>query len=145
MSKSRKIVFKLFQDEDGYPPVGHESVWAIPLGDGQFAINNIPFFTCDATFGDVVLANEEMGELGFGTVIKRSGNSLLRLIYAEGADVEQIRASLGELGCSTEWDDNHRLISVNVPAEVALSRVRDFLSSGLERGISDFEEAIVRE
>ena len=145
MSKLRKIVFKLFQDEDGYPPVGYESVWAIPLGAGQFAIDNIPFFTCDATLGDVVSANEEMGELRFVTVIRNSGNSLLRLIYAEGADVEQIRSALRELGCSTEWDSNHRLISVNVPASVALSRVRAFLDSGVERGISDFEEAIARE
>jgi hypothetical protein len=145
MSDSRKIVFKLFQDADGYPPVGHEGVWAIPLGNGQFEIDNIPFFTCDATFGDVVSVNEEMGELKFVTVIKNSGNSLLRLIYVDGADVGEIRAALKGLGCSTEWDDNHRLISINVPATVALSRVRDFLDLGLERGISDYEEAIVRE
>ena len=78
-------------------------------------------------------------------VIKNSGNSLLRLIYADGADVVQIRTALKELGCSTEWDDNHRLISVNVPATLGMSRVRDFLDSRLERGISDYEETIVRQ
>lgn len=143
--KSCKIIFKLTQDDDGYPPVGYESVWAIPLGDGQFKIDNIPFFTCDATLGDVVSAYEERGELKFATTITSSGNSLLRVIYVEGSDIEQIRADLRGLGCSTEWDEIHRLVSVNVPPEVALSRIRNFLDSGLERGISDYEEAIVGE
>jgi hypothetical protein len=144
MKKSCKITFKLVQDDDGYPPVGYESVWAIPLGESQFKIDNIPFFTCDATLGDVVTAYEEMGELMFIATIKSSGSSLLRLVYAEGSDVGQIRSDLERLGCSTEWDKRDRLISVDVPPEVELSRVRDFLESGLERGISDYEEAIVR-
>jgi hypothetical protein len=145
MGKACKIIFKLVQDDDGYPPVGYESVWAIPFGEGQFKIDNIPFFTCDATLGDVIAAYEDMGELRFTTMIKSSGSSLLRIVYVEGSDVEQIRSDLRCLGCSTEWDKIHRLISVDVPPEVELSHVRDFLDSGLERGISDYEEAIVRE
>jgi hypothetical protein len=144
MKKPCKVVFELVRDADGYPPVGSESVWAIPLGESQFMLDNIPFFTCDATLGDVVLANEHMGELKFVTIVKSSGNSLLRLIYVEGSDVEQIRADLGALGCSTEWDKIHRLVSISIPPKVELSRVRDFLDSGLEQGISDYEEAIVR-
>jgi Domain of unknown function (DUF4265) len=145
MSKLRKVVFELVQDDDGYPPVGSESVWAIPLDENRFVIDNIPFFTCDATLGDVVSANEDMGELRFVSTIKSSGNSLLRLIYAKGSDVEKIRTGLRALGCATEWDEIHRLISISVPHEIALSRVRDFLDSGVEQGISDYEEAIVRE
>lgn len=70
---------------------------------------------------------------------------MLRIIYVEGSDIEQIRADLRDLGCSTEWDKDHRLISVNVPPEASISHVRTFLDTGLERGISDYEEAIVRE
>lgn len=145
MSESRKIVFKLVQDDDGYPPVDYEGLWALPFDEGQFTIDNIPFFTCDATLGDVVAADEEMGELRFVAMIRSSGSSLLRMVYVEGSDVEKIRADLRSLGCSTEWDENHRLISINVPPEAELSRVREFLDSGLEQGTLDYEEAIARE
>ncbi len=39
-----KIVFELQQDEDGYPPVTRESLWATPTDGGLYRLDNIPFF-----------------------------------------------------------------------------------------------------
>ena len=46
-----KILFQLTQDEDGYPPIQVEGVWALSAPDGAdgYLIDNVPFFTRDAT------------------------------------------------------------------------------------------------
>ncbi len=47
-----KITFRLVQDEDGYPGVGYESMWARRLPDGTFEIDNIPFYSYDVAVGN---------------------------------------------------------------------------------------------
>jgi len=39
-----KVYFDLEKDADGYPPVNSESMWAVPMGEFRFRIDNIPFF-----------------------------------------------------------------------------------------------------
>lgn len=51
---ARKVFFKLEPDDDGYPPVSVESLWAQENQDGTCVIDNIPFYTREATLGDVV-------------------------------------------------------------------------------------------
>src|SRR5262245_55766000 len=111
----QKIFFSLEQDEAGYPPVGVESVWAIETNDGDFIIDNIPFFTCQATLGDVVEVERIDEELRYVSTRKRSGNSLLRVVFFEGHDPSRLRSDLTKLGCSTELSHLQSLIAVNVP------------------------------
>jgi len=52
-----KLFFTLVPDEEGYPPFSVESVWGkLTAVAGQYVIENIPFFTREATLGDVVHA-----------------------------------------------------------------------------------------
>lgn len=140
----RKIIFELEQDDVGYPPVNAEGVWATPAGENRFVIDNIPFFTYEATLGDVVEATEHQEALLYKKTIKPSGGSLLRVIYYKGTDPTELREKLLSLGCSTEWDKNHRVIAIAVPEEAKLEPVRAFLQDGLQRDLWDYEEAIVR-
>lgn len=140
----RKVIFALEQDKDGYPPVGYESAWVVDLGEGRFLVDSIPFFAREATLGDTITAAEENGELRYADTIERSGNSLFRVVYFEGTDPSEIRRALSSLGCSTELNDVHRLIAVNVPAEVRLKDVRAYIEPGFSSGRWDFEEAILR-
>ena len=75
-----KLKFCIEPDEDGYPPFSVESVWASPLPDGTYQLDNIPFFTYDAADGDVVTAKVVDGELFFDGVAQASGNSVVRVI-----------------------------------------------------------------
>jgi hypothetical protein len=50
------VVFELEVDEDGWPPVGGERVWAFDLGDDLYRIDNVPWFVRDLAVGDVVVA-----------------------------------------------------------------------------------------
>lgn len=139
----KKIVFPLEQDDDGYPPVNYERLWAEELPEGGFKVDNIPFFSREVALGDCIEATEEEGELRFERLVEESENSLIRVVYFDGTDPREIRRELDQLGCKTELDQDHTLIAVNVPKDVSLAAVQAFLATGGERW--DYEEAILRQ
>jgi len=140
-----KIVFRLEQDADGYPPVAYEGIWAIYQEGSRYLIDNIPFFTREATVGDSVEANNRDGELIYVRTLTQSGNSLIRIVYYEGTDPAILRKDLEHIGCSTEWDGDHQLIAINVPPEVMLNDIQEFLQTGFDQDRWDYEEVILRQ
>lgn len=139
-----KVVFALQQDEHGYPPVGYEGVWAEPLADGTFRVDNIPFHTYEAAFGDIVSAVEQDGRLMFQNLIKPSGNSLLRVIALRPEVVPELCAGLSKLGCEVERTGNTgSLVAVNVPKEIDYSPVFEFLKRGMDEERWGVEEAVL--
>lgn len=141
-----KIFFHLKQDEDGYPEVSAESVWAKPTKTAdEYIVDNIPFFICEATLGDTLKALKEDGVLWFDSLRQRSGNSLIRVVFFEKSLKEKINDKLNTMGCSTEYSKDHSLLAVNIPAEVDLSDVQAYLHSEADLGKIDFEEPILRQ
>lgn len=136
--------FRLDQDEDGYPPVAVESVWAKKtVTPHEYVLDNVPFFARDATVGDVVIARDEDGHLWFEKIVVRSGNSLLRVVFFDRSCVDEIRKHLESLGCSTEYDKAHNLVAVSVPPSVALTAIQDYLRAESDAERIDYEEAIL--
>jgi hypothetical protein len=140
-----KMHFQLRPDADGWPPVAVESVWVTALDDGCFAVGNIPVFAVEATLDDIVEAEWNGAELRYKATVRASGNSLLRVIYAKGSDPAGVRGGLTALGCSTELDDRHGIVAVNVPPHVDLVSVQDFLARGAREDKWDYEEALLRQ
>ncbi len=140
-----KILFRLEQDEDGYPPVDVEGIWAESDDESVFVIDNIPFFTREATLGDSIEAVKENGELFYLRTRSKSSNSLIRVILFDGNDPTDLRNELLNLGCSTELSHLNALIAVNVPIEVRIDSVRALLQKGCEEDHWDYEEAILRQ
>jgi hypothetical protein len=147
MGEHEKIFFELKQDDDGYPPVAAESVWALATERShEYTIDNIPFFATQATSGDLVRAREgDGGVLWFESVLKSSGKSLLRATFFMPDKFEEVRATLRRLGCATEWDDVHQLLAMSVPPDVKLSTVQDYLAGQAEAGHLDYEEPLLRQ
>jgi hypothetical protein len=143
MTALKKVVFQLEQDEDGYPPVTIESVWAREEADGRFVLDNIPFFATQATLGDLVDVAFEGGEARYVATVRHSGNSLIRVLCARGSDPADVRAGLAALGCSTEWLAAYSIVAVNVPPEVSLSEAQKFLNRGAESGKWEYEEPLL--
>jgi len=141
----RKVVFRLVQDEDGYPPATTESVWAREAPSGYYKLDNIPFFEAAATLDDIVEASKQDGELVFVRMVRESDNSLIRVVYYEGTDPRFIRDELEDLGCSTEWMEQYSLVAVSIPSNVALAAVQHFLEEGAAQDKWDYEEAILRQ
>src|SRR3546814_9863854 len=70
-----KIRFPLEQDESGYPPETSETMWAVPLGNGRYRLDNIPFYAKLVSDGDVVAASIIDGDLTFEEILEASGRS----------------------------------------------------------------------
>lgn len=146
MMDRTKILFSLTQDADGYPPVAAESVWAWPSQDRHgYVLDNIPFFARQATLGDVVSVRDDQGVLWFEGIVASSENSLVRAVVFDEESAGAVRAALRELGCSTEWDQQHRLIAINVPSTTSLDAVEAYLEAEAGIGRLDYEEPILRQ
>ncbi|MFY0572660.1 DUF4265 domain-containing protein [Archangium lansingense] len=136
-----KVVVKLEKDEDDYPPMDYEGLWALPVGEGLFQIDNVPFFAMGIAYGDIVSATAEQHELRFREVVRPSGHSTLRLIIYDEKDIPSVRALLEELGCSIERSHIQGLISVDVPPTVSLAVLRKTLDEGEAQERWGYEEA----
>ncbi|KYF77574.1 hypothetical protein BE20_04920 [Sorangium cellulosum] len=146
MGQTVKVYFRLVQDEDGYPPVAVESVWAQPTTRAsEFVLDNLPFFAREATLGDTVLVREEDGHLWFEQVVHRSRNSLVRVVFFDRACVERVNNQLVALGCSTEYIKAHNLLAASIPENVNLRDVQDYLQAEASEGAIDYEEPILRQ
>lgn len=128
---------------DGYPPEEWEGIWAIPLGEGRFRIDNIPFYARGLSCGDVVEASEVDGALIFQRVVQHSDNSTIRIIIYNIEDENQVRRALLEFGCSIEGVGIDGLIAVNVP-KASLERVNQFMNEAFDEDKFDFEEGSLR-
>jgi hypothetical protein len=136
----------LEQDEDGYPPVTVESLWARPGAQpNEYVIDNIPFFVCIATIGDTVRVREEGGNRWFDSVVCRSKNSLVRVVFFERDCVDAVSEHLVSMGCSTEYLREHNLMAVSIPFSVSLADVQTYLQVEADIGRIDFEEPILRQ
>jgi Domain of unknown function (DUF4265) len=141
-----KIHFRLVQDEDGYPPVAVESLWAQSGADSEeYVIDNVPFFARDATLGDTVLAREKEGHIWFEKLLHRSGNSLVRVVFFDQSCIERVSEHLASLGCSTEYLKGHNLLAVSIPNTVKLTSVQAALRTEARAGTIDYEESILRQ
>ncbi len=106
-----------------------ESLWAKPLGDDLYKIENVPFCAYDLNYGDVVRAIAASPELKpeVQSVVKRGGHQTLRIIFKvskedQGHFIEAIEAMRGEF----ERADS-TFVCINVPPEASYAAIRQYL------------------
>lgn len=145
MTAMRKLSFDVEQDDSGYPPVNVESVWVKPVSGHLYEMDSIPFFTREATVGDVISAREDpSGNLWFQEIDRQSMHSLIRVVFFDHDCVESVVEKLRASGCGTEQMQEFNLVAVDVPGDVSLERVREFLDAQSSDGRIDYEEALLR-
>jgi len=137
MTETDNMVKVLMQDGSDV-----ETLWAVPVGLGLYRLDNSPFFTYRISWQDTVRAEPDAdGVLSFVDVAEKSGNRTVRVI-TNGCDTTSEEAKpfldgIIDLGCSYEGFQP-RLISINVPSEVDLQTVADYLiASGHEWEYAD--------
>lgn len=140
-----KVNFSIEQDDDGFPGIASESVWASPgIELNEFVIDNTPFFAREATVGDLVEARQSDGNFCFVRIVKSSHNSLVRAVFFDASKLELLRSAISDLGCQTEYLESHHMLAISVPREVAIHAVRGVLEGLADEGVLDYEEAILR-
>jgi hypothetical protein len=139
-----RVFFALEQDEDGYPPVGVETLWARKDGEtGRLVLDNIPFFATQAALGDVVSVTHKDGKAWYESTLQRSGNSLIRVLCHKGTDPSAVRQDLEKMGCATEWLPAYCMVAVSLSPSVELTRVQEMLQQGAAEDKWGYEEPIL--
>jgi hypothetical protein len=145
MTDQTKVFFQIEQDEDGYPGIASESVWAKSIPGNAFQLDNIPFFATSATLGDVVRTRTEDGHLWFEAIVQPSGHSLFRVVFFDVYAKDRVNRELVELGCQTEYLEQHHLLAVSIPDAATVPAVQHYLEQESVTGSVDYEEAILRD
>lgn len=140
-----RIIFPLEKDVDGYPPVEYEFVWGEKVRGMIYKIDSIPFFTYEVALGDEIAVLCRDSEFRYLKSVRNSSNSLARVVCFKETNQKEIRASLSSIGCDTEWLEQFRIISVNIPDAATIDAVRETLDVFEEQGLLEYEEAIVRD
>ena len=142
---AKKVIFKLEQDEDGYPPFALESLWAEGNNEDGYIIDNIPFYVYEISVGDKIsTTTADDGALYFNALIERSGNSTFRLFVKDVADSEEIKRKIEGLSCEVECDRKMGILAVNIPASSDIMALLDLLMLKKKNEEIDFEEGSLR-
>lgn len=144
MNKNVRINFNLEMGEDGYPPVATERLWALPLANGNFEIDNIPFYVMKISSGDEVSAANEGAELFFRGLVTPSGNSTFRLLLTDPKSSEVVRKYLTKIHCNSEFNQHVGVIAVEIPHNVDIHPFLEYIVTSQERGELDIEESALR-
>jgi hypothetical protein len=134
-----KVTFKL---EPGmWHSSATETLWAQPIGPGQYRLENSPFFAFGVSFQDVVLARPEGTSLTFVEATQRGGHSTYRIIPkpARVSEVASHWEPLRRLGCTYEEGKNG-LLAVDVPPGVNIFEAYGAFQAGEDAGVWSFEE-----
>lgn len=120
---SHSLVKVLMRGPDG----DVETLWAEPVGNGHFRLDNAPFFAYGVSADDVVAADatEHEGIFEFRDVVERAGNRTVRLAFVDEEAATrrpEVLETLVELGCSYEGA-NPNYIAITVPGDVDLGAV----------------------
>ena len=137
-----KVYFRLQRDADGWPPVEIESMWGEQIARNKFRLDNIPFYVRGVANGDCVRVEYLQGQPWFQEVLKRSGHFTVRVLISSEANVSKVRSLFRDLGCKTEQDRIKILIAIDVPPNVAYSKVKSILEGGEKRGDWEYEEGL---
>lgn len=144
MERSR-VIFELNQDDDGYPPFSHEGIWAIRIADDVWRVDNIPFFSSEVSNCDSISVSRGVNDaLLFKSVVSRGGHSTIRIFFNEDSKIPEIRASLRNLGCSSEGTNIKRLVAVDVPPDVDMRRVEGYLNELKDNDLIDVEHGLIQ-
>src|SRR5262245_18503753 len=107
---------KIASEQDGHV----ETLWAEPLPDGHFRIDNVPFEIFNISLGDIVTGSLRNDLLYFDELYQKSGNQTIRIQVADGLSSPsgvKVHQVLDAVGVRYEtYGDT--LLSANVPPGV---------------------------
>ena len=139
---SVKVRFPLSDHPSG---TNAEWMWAKPLEEFLFQLDNAPFHAYGISVEDVFLAAISDSGFEFRSVVKKSGWRTVRVRFPRGKtheDFEAIWEPLKVMGCEFEGSQNDMpLYSISVPSSASLSNVIDYVSLLENDGVLEYEEA----
>jgi uncharacterized protein DUF4265 len=129
-----KIGFPMMRDHDNWPPYEKEWVWASPLGDDLFQLDNSPWYVRGVSWKDIVRAELDAdGCWNFIEVVTASRHSTIRVFAMEAteAEMQELLSKLNRLGCTYEGESGLKsMIAIDIPPESDYSPIVALLKEG---------------
>jgi len=135
-----KVLFRLVQNEQGFPPATIEGMWADRIDDAHYRLDNIPFYARSVARGDVVAVKRVDGELWFDHVTQESGHGTIRVIVYDEGSVPSITSAVQAFGCTIEPGNIAGYFAVDVPPNAKTRELLRFLEEGEEGDRFSYEE-----
>jgi Domain of unknown function (DUF4265) len=141
-----RVIVELEVDDDGWPPVSAERLWAVDLGDDLYRLDNAPWFAPDLAVGDILRAvapDLESHRIFLG-VVEKSEHLTIRLICFRigplAGDLQAVVDIFVPLGVYAEGVASYGVVALDVPAEAQLRPIYTRLAEGLADGSWEWEE-----
>lgn len=136
-------VILTYYDMDGN--IAEETLWIDFLGDDRYQIKNIPFYTRNIAYNDIITVEEEDGNLYFDELIEPSEHSTVQIVFFNHDLIQQTIKDLEEFNCSWEGINEQEIIAVDVPSDVNYKSIKEYLDKRLGDDILDYREAAISE
>ena len=141
-----KIHFKLTVDEDGYPPIGIESLNGDLISEGVAKIDNTPFFVEGVALGDVVnvaqINESNRKNYQFIDVEENSDNIALSVLFFEKevGDIVHNYFSIKNHYCEYGHFPGFSMLAISVPKSEYTNEISLFLDELQEQEIISYAE-----
>lgn len=141
--------FRLQRDDNGWPPVESEGVWAKPCGGTEYELDNVPWFARSVAFGDRVRAEpDDDGVLWVEERLLWSGRYTVRVI-PQGDEpareqLQRIIEAFSALGAACEGGlPAFQIVALDIPPTARLAEIKSLLVEGEAQGRWGFEEGCI--
>lgn len=142
-----KVRFELEILEDGFPPVGVETLNARLIDDHTVKLDNTPFFADSVAVDDVLSCSKTEHDhiLQYGSVITPSGNKSISVIFIDDDCKEELYQYFKECGCYCEYGefDGYNMLAVSVNKDLDYSKVASYLNENEESGRISYAELCI--
>ena len=144
-----RIRFRLDRDEDGWPPAETEGVWAEPLGNNCYRIDNTPWFIRGTSAKDIVRAFPDDDDvLWFSETLVQGGHQTIRIIPRDdgplNGDRQAVLDTFAPLDVTGEGlNDQFRIVALDVGPDADVAAVKRLCNEGEADGRWYHEEGNV--
>ena len=127
MEQTQQVTFAL-NPEDGWPPVGAESLPVAPAPEGARLLVP-PLFVKGLAVGDVFEVTDTVnGQAATWSVVSESGHSTVWLMALGDLELGGLMAQARELGCNTSIFPTQVLASIDLPPAVSVQALDALLA-----------------
>lgn len=143
-----KVHFDLPRDDDGWPPVAVESLWAETVGGDVVRLTNVPWFVRGVAIGDLIRVERDSdGVLWAAEHLEWSGNCTIRVVPSPSGPLrgsrQRVLDTFQPFGVTGEGIQQFGLVALEVPPGADLAGVQRVLRAGARDGWWEYEEGCV--
>lgn len=140
---SKYMEVAVHQEEDG--EALKETLWALPVREKVFSLENVPFEIYYHAVGDLVEAEIQDGSWVVQQILQPSGHSVVRVIVVAQDHFLKVKNHLASLGCESEMVAAELLLAVDIPLKVSFQEIETWLEQEAEMERLDYEVACLSE